>query len=294
MPLIKFSALACVLVLCTALSGCALWSSRKEPPATTPLQEATVEQLTGLLAEREGAIQSLKGLFRAHVQGPGIPVAQQVEGAVYFHRPDALRLQGFNRLGMKLFELALGDDRYSLRMINGRLLTGSIADLSRVEKIARPFRLSVLAMSGVVGTPSVQPTERVILMEDGDRYRLDVYGPTEGTVNAPTLSRRIWFDRRLLQVVKEERRNAVGQVDAVVEFEDFRPIDLGLTRATSTAHTASEKGTTMVPFRIMAHDGDGQGRIELKFHELTPNVPLTAEELRVAAEPFAAWKGLAS
>ena len=148
------------------LPGCAFWAKPSEPALENPLQEATLERLMGLLQEREAEIQTLKGLFAAQIQGPGIPGTQRVEGAVVYHRPGALRLRGFNRLGMRLFELAVGEDRYTLRLINGKVLTGNMTDLNRVEKIARPFRLSLLAMTGITGTPPVANYERAALTEE--------------------------------------------------------------------------------------------------------------------------------
>ena len=81
-----------------SLQGCAWF----QPVPEMPLKEATAEQLTGRLQEREAAIQTMKGLFRAQIAGSGIPIAQRVEGAMYYRRPEALRLQGFNQLGGKL------------------------------------------------------------------------------------------------------------------------------------------------------------------------------------------------
>ncbi|MGH7233233.1 MAG: hypothetical protein ACREJU_18020, partial [Nitrospiraceae bacterium] len=138
----------------------------------------TAEQLNALLREREAAVQTMKGLFRAQIQGPGIPIAQRVEGAMFYRRPDAMRLQGFNRLGGGLFEFILGTDLYALRLPTGQVYSGRPSELERIGKIARPFQLSILAMSGVVGTHRVTESERADVSVDGDRYRLDVFaGP---------------------------------------------------------------------------------------------------------------------
>jgi hypothetical protein len=68
----------------TWLSGCTFF--RTQPDA--PLLEATAEQLIGLLAERNAEIHTMKGLFRAQVKGPGIPIAQRIEGVMFYRRPD--------------------------------------------------------------------------------------------------------------------------------------------------------------------------------------------------------------
>ena len=100
-----------VMLSCALISGCAFGVKPVGPVTEIPLQDATIERLVGLLQQREAEVQTLKGLFRAQIQGPGIPGTQQVEGAVVYHRPDALRLRGFNRLGLRLFELVVGEER---------------------------------------------------------------------------------------------------------------------------------------------------------------------------------------
>jgi hypothetical protein len=273
---VAFLMLPCIVLL----SGCSLWARPKEPAPEIPLQIATLERLMGLLQEREAEIQTLKGLFGAQIQGPGIPGTQRVEGAIVYHRPDALRLRGFNRLGMRLFELAVGEDRYTLRLINGKVLTGNMTDLNRVEKIARPFRLSVLAMTGIIGTPSVAMNERAELKEEGERYRLDVFASGNGMNGSDSPYRRIWFDRRSLHVVQEDRLTPIGEIEASVHFEDFRPVNL------SPDNSAVQTGALTVkivlkPFVIRAEDSQGPSSIQLLFHEISPNMPLTPEELQM-------------
>jgi len=271
-----FPVLALVLILCPMVwSSCATPPAPRDVPASLPLQTATVDQLLSLLREQETAIQTFKGLFRAQVQGPGIPASQQVEGAAYYRRPDHLRLQGFNRLGMKLFELALDDHQYSLRTINGKFLTGQLADLHRVETIARPFKLSVLAMSGIIGTPAPRPGERVVLSEEDDRYRLDLFASDSAQIPY----RKIWLDRRLLQVTREDRLTANGDLEATVEFDDFRSIP-GQSALTSDASVGPP---VTKPFRVRAQDGEGRSRLQLVFHEVNANVPVAPEELQVTS-----------
>jgi hypothetical protein len=262
------------------LSGCAFWAKPSEPALESPLQEATLERLMGLLQEREAEIQTLKGLFAAQIQGPGIPGTQRVEGAVVYHRPDALRLRGFNRLGMRLFELAVGEDRYTLRLINGKVLTGNITDLNRVEKIARPFRLSLLAMTGITGIPPVAKDERAALTEEGERYCIDVFAPGNGINGSDIPYRRIWFDRRWLHVVQEDRLSLTGDIEATVHFDDFRPVNLTPDGAIAQVGTSSVK-SVLKPFVIRAEESQGPSSLHLTFREMAPNMPLTAEELQM-------------
>lgn len=263
-----------------------LWASScttrvtREPAPDLALQEATLERLITLLQEREAEIQTLKGLFSAHIQGPGIPGTQRVEGAIVYHRPDVLRLRGFNRLGMRLFELAVGEDRYTLRLINGKVLTGNMTDLNRVEKLARPFRLSVLAMTGIIGTPSVAMNEQAALKEEGERYRVDVFAPSDGMNGSAAAYRRIWFDRRSLHVVQEDRLTPTGEIEASVHFEDFRPVNLSPESPAIQPGAVTVK-SVLKPFVIRAEEGQGPSSLQLTFREMAPNMPLTAEELQM-------------
>lgn len=269
------------------ISSCTTRSTREVVPGI-PLQVASLERLMSLLHEREAEIQTLKGLFGAQIQGPGIPGTQRVEGAIVYHRPDALRLRGFNRLGMRLFELAVGEDRYTLRLINGKVLAGNVTDLSRVEKIARPFRLSLLAMTGIIGTPSVAIDERAELTEEGERYRVDVFASASGNglSGSDGAYRRIWFDRRSLQVVQEDRLTRTGEIEARVQFDDFRAVELSprvdLPPDSPAVQTGTLTGKSVLkPFVIRAEDSQGPSSLQLTFHEISPNMPLTPEELQL-------------
>lgn len=269
-------ALAAV-VGCVVLAGCAALPSAPEEP----LKEATAEQLVQLLEERESAIQTMKGLFKVQVKGPGLPFSQRVQGAVFYRRPQAMRLQAFTPFGGELFEFVLGDDRYRLRIPSmGQHLSGPVAELDRVGDLRRPFRLSLLAMSGAVGIASVPKTARVQLFEDGGRYRLDVHerGQAGETEDQPA-TRRIWFERRSLQVVQEERLTGTGEIDATLQCEDFRPVGEGNREGESLPPAAPTATAMLRPFKITAEDGQGQGWLVLTFQEMIPNPPLTSVEL---------------
>lgn len=265
-----------LLVVCLLVAlhtGCAGWPWRgPEAP-----QVATAERLLGLLKEREAALHTVKGLFRVQVKGPAGLFAQRVEGAMYYRRPNLMRLQGFNQVGGALFDFALVDDRYRLRLPNGKVHAGLVEDLSAIGPISKPIQLSLLAMSGVVGTASVGDDQRADLAEDGERYRLDVARAGDGAHPF----RRIWFDRQSLQVVQEDRLNPSGEVDASVQFDDFRPI---AALPVDGASLAEPPGSLLKPFKVTTRDGQGLGAVQLIFHEIVPNPVLRPEELGVARE----------
>jgi outer membrane lipoprotein-sorting protein len=252
----------------TLLSGCSLFAPSEE----VRLKQATVKELVDVLSQREAAIRTMKGLFSAKVRGGIIPIASRVEGAVYYRRPNAMRLRGFTAVGSELFEFVQANDYFRLRLPTmGRVLSGSPSDMSEMGKLARPFQLSVWAMGGVLGTGTIAKDETVTLIEEGDRYRLEVFGPS--STGAQLMRRLLWFERQTFLVVREERLTESGAVEATIQYEDFRTI--GEVEATASAGDRR----LLRPFKISLTDGKGQGSVEVTFHEMIPNQPLTATDL---------------
>ena len=261
-------------VACLLLAGCAL----VQPGPDVPLKRATAEELMALLRQREAAIQSMKGLFSAKVRGGVIPIASRVEGSMYYRRPNALRLRGFTPIGGELFEFVQADDLFKLRLPTmGRVLIGRESEMEEMGKLARPFQLSVWAVSGVLGTRTLGLGETVKLVEDGDRYRLDVYAAPNGAAPERMLVRRLWFDRRTLQVVQEDRVGGDGEVDATIQYEDFRP--LGTQAGKPLPGKPGSLPLLVRPFKISLEDGRGAGSVQVMFHEMLPNQPIKSEEL---------------
>jgi outer membrane lipoprotein-sorting protein len=256
------------LLALTLLSGCSLFAPSEE----VRLKQATVKELVDVLSQREAAIRTMKGLFSAKVRGGIIPIASRVEGAVYYRRPNAMRLRGFTAVGSELFEFVQANDYFRLRLPTmGRVLSGSPSDMSEMGKLARPFQLSVWAMGGVLGTGTIAKDETVTLIEEGDRYRLEVFGPS--STGAQLMRRLLWFERQTFLVVREERLTESGAVEATIQYEDFRTI--GEVEATASAGDRR----LLRPFKISLTDGKGQGSVEVTFHEMIPNQPLTATDL---------------
>ena len=257
----------------TFLSGCALFEHREE----AQLKQATAQELTALLSEREAAIQTMKGLFSAKIRGGIIPIASRVEGSLYYRRPNAMRLRGFTPVGAELFEFVQANDQFRLRLPTmGRVLSGNPSDMSEMGKLARPFQLSVWAMGGVLGTGKIAEDETVALVEEGDRYRLEVSGPSPS--GAQFIRRRLWFERQTLHIVREDRLTESGTVEATIQYEDFRAIGEVESAGSRDADERLQR-----PFKIVLEDGKGQGSVQVTFHELIPNKPLTASDLAQAS-----------
>ena len=253
------SSIVVALLALTLVSGCALFAPRED----AQLKQATAEELTALLNQREAAIQTMKGLFSAKVRGGIIPIASRVEGALYYRRPNAMRLRGFTAVGLELFEFVQAGDQFRLRLPTmGRVLSGNPSDMSEMGKLARPFQLSVWAMGGVLGIGTIAKDETAALVKEGDRYRLDIFG--QSLSGAQVLHRQLWFERQALYVVREDRFTESGAVEATIQYEDFRAIG---------------DGRLLRPFKIVLEDGKGQGNVQVTFHELIPNQPLSATDL---------------
>ena len=68
-----------------------------------------------------------------------------------------------------------------------------------------------------------------------------------------------------------------GEVDATLQYEDFRPLD-DPERRSSSAKVA-EDARLLRPFKISLEDGHGQGSVQVTFQEILPNQVIKAEDL---------------
>ena len=256
------------------LSGCAVFGPKED----LPLKRVTVEELTALLRQRDAAVHSMKGLFSAKVRGGLIPILSRVEGTVYYRRPNALRLKGFTPFGGELFEFVQADEWYRLRLpMEGKMYTGSQADLKDQGSLARFSQLSAWAIGGLLGANALARDETAKLVLERSRYRLDVYGVVRGTGHSSRpLTRRLWFDQRLL-VVQEDRLGEDGQVEATIQYDDFRALD---EKGTASSPVVVDREARFLrPFKISLEDGRGPGAVQVTFHELHQNQTITAEDL---------------
>jgi len=268
------------LFLCAAASGslpgCALFG----PSETIPLKQATAEQLTALLQEQAEEVRTIKGLFSAKITGGILSIGQRVQGTVFYQRPNAIRLRGFTAVGSELFEFVQIEDQFKLRLPTmGREVVGRPSEPDRLGQLTRPFQLSVWAMSGIIGTQVVGPQEQVRLTEDGDRYRLDVLTASGSNGAVPMVTRRIWFDRRNLLVVREEKLSPGGDVEATMQFDDYRAVGASETAGPINSQEPAAAKRILRPFAIHMTDGQGSGSLHVTFHELIPNEPIKPSEL---------------
>jgi hypothetical protein len=265
----------CVLTF-GSVTGCALFG----PSNSMPLKQATAEQLTALLQAQAEEVRTIKGLFSAKITGGILPIGQRVQGTVFYQRPNAIRLRGFTAVGSELFEFVQIEDQFKLRLPTmGREVVGRPSEPDRLGQLTRPFQLSVWAMSGIIGTQVVGPHEQVGLTEDGEQYRLDVSTAPGSHGAAPTVTRRIWFDRRTLLVMKEERVSPAGDVEATMRFDDYRAVGDRDTGGPVNVQEPAAAKRILRPFAIHMTDGQGSGSLHVTFHELIPNEPIKPSEL---------------
>ena len=164
----------------------------------------------------------------------------------------------------------------------GREVVGRPSESDRLGQLTRPFQLSVWAMSGIIGSQVIGPEEQVRLTEEGDQYRLDVLtqsGHRDHNGAAPTVTRRIWFDRRSLLVSKEERLSPAGDLEATMQFEDYRVVGVPQTGGSLNIQEPPITKRILRPFVIHMTDGQGSGSVHVTFHELIPNEPIKPSEL---------------
>jgi hypothetical protein len=263
---------ALALLSLTAVGGCA---GRTPAPASISAT-VTAEEILTVLRSRGQQLQTIKGLFRAQIQGPGIPFPQRFEGALFFRRPDSYRVRGFSRLGGDVFELSLARDRYRLRLPGaGRLYAGQAEQLGQMGPVGEPFRLTVLGLNGLLGDAAIPDDARVVLQIEEQRYRLDVLGP-EQSHEGPM--RRLWIEAGTFHIVQEDQLAPDGSVLASARFEDFKP----LSRLEASISTAGPEAEIIRAHRITVQDGKAGAMVTLTFQELTANPALKPEELQVA------------
>lgn len=267
-----------LLLIGIGLAGCTLIHPKDAPP----LKRVTAEELTTLLRQREAAVHSMKGLFTAKVRGGLMPIATRVEGTVHYRRPNALRLRGFTPIGNELFEFVQADDWYTLRLpLEGKVYSGHRSDMKDLGKLARFSQLSTWAVGGVLGTGVITHEETVKVVADRDRYRLDVYAAVSAEAGAGRHAiRRLWFDRRLL-VVQEDRLGTDGDVEATIQYDDFRRLDDSETEPARMV--VEQDGPLLRPFKVSLVDGRGEGSIQVTFHELHHNQTINAKDLGQAS-----------
>jgi outer membrane lipoprotein-sorting protein len=260
------------------LTGCARAPSTPSGmPAPVPI---TAEELLVRVQARGDAIQTMKAQFSIEATGKDVKGTQRMEAALVYQRPSLVRLRTFARIGLPIFDLLLMDGRYQVKIpMQGKYLTGRLAELDRQEGLGPSILLGVQATLGNLTGTSVSPADRVALKEERNLYALEVIPSEEGIVGA----RRLWFDQRSLDLVREEFLSATGEPQAVITFEDYRPV--------ATIVMGAAPVPISRPYLVKAEESYGRAKLVLVFREIILNAELSPQDWGTAAtEPLAHFR----
>lgn len=242
------------------LAGCA--RAPIAPPVPPKPTRVTAEELVTKLREREAAVRTLKALFAVEASGGPLKAMQRMEAALVYQRPGTIRLQGFARLGLYLFDLTLADGQYHLVFpMQGKSQKGLVSELDHKPGIGAPMMLGLQATLGSLNT-AILPTDQVSLREEKGQYVLD----TTSVQSGATVARRLWFDQTTLEIARQDIFDANGIVQATMVYQNYRAV--GTTSA----------GPLTWPSRVQAEDGFGQAKLVLTFREVIPNPELIAAD----------------
>ncbi|RMH06372.1 MAG: hypothetical protein D6704_07435 [Nitrospirae bacterium] len=247
------------------LTGCPPSPQISRPSAPSPPSMVAYHVLEKL-HQQEQAITTLSGLFRAELRGFVGAFAPHIEGVVFYHRPQRMRLRGFTRIGGTLFDAVLSPVQYLIFLPQeGKVYTGSLGSWGEhAAGFEVPLRLSIRAMEILLGNIAT-PAERLLdFKEEAEHYRFD-YADVHKSGTSSSLTHRVWVDRRYLRVSRVEYFSPSGDPMLVVTADHFRRVQDA---------ASVEQATIMLPFSVEAIDPLQNGAVSLTFVELTVNTPL--------------------
>ena len=250
---------------CSLLAACA----RSPHAPTLPLPGAppvTAQGLVTVLSEREAALRTMKAQFSIEATGSAIRGIQRMEAALTYQRPRLIRLRTFARMGWPIFELMLTDDQYQLRFpMQGKVRRGTVTELDRQGEWGPQIVLGMRAALASVSGTLVSSTDQVTLHEQQGQYVLEIL---PGGMSSEA-GRRLWLDRRTLEVIREDFLGASGNPEAMIFFLDYRPV--------GASNVALGKQIVR-PYLVRAEDAAGRAKLIMTFHEIIPNPELTPQD----------------
>lgn len=261
------------------MAGLALMVGCARAPVgpSVPPDRVTAEELVAKLQEREAAVRTLKALFVVEASGGPLKAPQRMEAALVYQRPGTIRLQTFARLGFPLFDLMLSDGQYQILFpMQGKTQKGPVSELDHKGGAGTPVMLGLQATLGSLGG-AIRSTDQVFLRDENSHYVLEIMAEPDRNV----VARRLWFERKTLEIVRQDLFEASGELRATMVYQNYRTV--GTTPA----------GPLTWPSRVQAEDGLGQAKLVLTFREIIPNPELTSQDWGpLQGEPAAAPSGL--
>jgi outer membrane lipoprotein-sorting protein len=270
---LRTSTVVCLSAWVLLSSGCARVA---RPPVVAPAPPGlSAQELVTRLQERGSAIQTLKAQFSIEASGKEIKGTQRMEVAMVYQRPDLIRLRAFARIGFPIFDLMLTHDRYQIKIpMQGKLLTGRVADIERQQGLGPSILLGLQATMGNLNGTTVLPTDKLTLREEGGLYMLEVIPAGHSSAGA----RRLWFDQSTLELVRQELLDGSGQTQATIVFQDYRSI------GTTTVGANGQTTPIVRPYLVRAEDAGGRAKLLLTFREIVPNPDLSPQDWGLSGE----------
>src|SRR5437867_13249423 len=281
---VRVSAVLAVAAWFILSAGCARVS--RPPSVAPPPATLSAEELVARLQQRGAAIQTLRAQFSIEATGKDIKGTQRMEAALIYQRPNLIRLRTFARIGLPIFDLILINDRYQIKIpVQGKFLTGRVADLDRQEGLGPSILLGLKATLGNLNGTTVLATDHLTLYESEGLYVLEVIPSEEGVA----VARRLWFDQTTLELVREELLGSSGQTQATLILQDYRPVG-------TTAGGANGQSVPIVrPYLVRAEDANGRAKLVLTFREIVPNPALSPQDWGAPEnEPLAGFPSFSS
>jgi len=243
-----------LLVFIGVLSGCVTVS-----PSFIPASPLLTNQVVAQLQAKEERIKTLKGLFRISLSGGGIPMAQDLDGVLFYRRPDTVQLRGFTRMGGVVFNFVRIHEQYRLQIPPaGRLIQGRVVDLDGSDEgMSQLVLLSMRAMDAILGRIEGIQSKAVLLLTEGGQFRVDVH--------ANSFTTRLWVDKHTMDVVRVEYVAEEGDPMVTVICENFKAIP---------SSPSGEGAGIRLPFHLKAEDQRQSGSMTLDFQELVANQSL--------------------
>ena len=240
---------------------------------TLPLDSETTNMVLQALHQRESDIEAIKGLFYASITGSILPISQNLNGVLFYRRPQTIRLKGFTRIGGTIFEFLRDTDHYQLRLPSaGKFVSGRVSELNKAGEFRQVVELSLRAMDAILGKIDGLDGGDVAFYDDGERIRLEVVTQEDGRVpSTDVIVTRVWISRQTYDVLQVEYLIEDEEVAMTVQCSDFRVVKQDSARSTASIR---------LPFQIRAEDfRSSGGSMTLIFQELVANadsIPLSS------------------
>lgn len=248
--------------------------SRVPSPSVAPESTPTPEQVLATLHAREANITSLKGLFRADIQGSLLPFSQRIQGTLFYQRPQSIRIRGFTRFGGTVFDFLLRGQSYALRMPEHQdPVVGHVPDFRRLGTLSGPVQLSLRAIEVLLGKlhwPADQFRE-VQVEETAYRYTVPLSSVDVWNDSSSGLQ-HVWVDRDSARIQIIEYRTSEEKPLVTLTASDFRNVREGPYK---------QRSAIVLPFSVEVKDHLSSGSVEFEFSELAANVPMSENEFEL-------------